>query len=88
MSNDDTNNQASYPAGLLDWAGHRKGGVRKPFDNETGRPLGKQLETKLVNQLNIWQDELIQNEYKTKPPGLSCLWAALETGSLTLSMDV
>ena len=68
MSNDDTSNQASYPAGLLDWAGHRKGGVRKPFDNETGRPLGKQLETKLVNQLNIWQDELIQNGIQNKTP--------------------
>jgi len=60
--------QASYPASLLDWAGHRKGGVRKPFDNDTGRPLGKQIETKLVHQLNIWVDNLIQNALHENTP--------------------
>ena len=60
--------QAAYPAGLLDWAGHRKGGVRKPFDNKTGRPLGKQIETKLVRQINTWLDDLIENGLNEKTP--------------------
>jgi hypothetical protein len=60
--------QAWYPAGLLDWAGHRKGGVRKPFDSDTGRPLGKQIETKLVQQMNNWLDDLIQNGLNKDTP--------------------
>lgn len=64
----DLNVQTIYPAGLLDWAGHRKGGVRKPFDNDTGRPLGKQIETKLVRRMNTWLDDLIKNGLNKKTP--------------------
>ena len=49
--------QAVYPASLLDWTGHRKGGVRKPFYNDTGRPISKQIKIKLVNQLSIYLDD-------------------------------
>ena len=46
-----------YPTGLLEWAGHRKGGVKKPFD-QTGRPTGNMIFTKLTQKIDDWVDHL------------------------------
>lgn len=43
-----------HPAGLLDWAGHRSGGVRRLFDQGSGRPSGKVVETPLLRRLTAW----------------------------------
>jgi len=40
------------------WAGHHEGGVRRPFQEESGRPAGRQYETPLVRRLNQWVDDL------------------------------
>ena len=45
---------ANYPTGLLDWAGHKRGGVKKPFDNSTGRPNGKVIRTQLTEKIDQW----------------------------------
>lgn len=43
-----------YPAGLLEWAGHRSGGVRRLFDHGSGRPSGRVVETPLLRRLSAW----------------------------------
>lgn len=48
-----------FPAGLLRWAGHRSGGVRKPFLSTSGRPTGSQLETPLLRRLGSWINDLV-----------------------------
>ena len=58
---DGTEKKGIYPAGLLDWAGHRRGGVKKPFDNTTGRPNGSVIRTKLTAKINDWVKELSHN---------------------------
>lgn len=50
-------NNKNYPAGLLEWAGHRKGGVKKPFD-QTGRPTGNVIYTQLTQKIDDWVDGL------------------------------
>lgn len=45
---------ALYPTGLLDWAGHRKGGVRRIFYDGSGRPSGKVIQTELLTRLEGW----------------------------------
>lgn len=47
-----------YPLGLLDWAGHRAGGVRKLFFNESGRPSRNIIRTRLIDRLEEWADSL------------------------------
>jgi hypothetical protein len=44
----------NYPNDLLKWAGHRSGGVKKPFRAGTGRPAGKRFETALAVRLRKW----------------------------------
>ena len=51
---EENKNQLLYPAGLLRWAGHREGGVRKPFRPESGRPAGMHVETPLTKRLRDW----------------------------------
>ena len=58
-------NPESYPAGLLNWAGHRSGGVRKPFLASSGRPTGDRLETPLLGRLRTWVDDLVGGEEGT-----------------------
>ncbi len=48
---------APYPGGLLEWAGHRSGGVRRLFYNATGRPAGDLIETPLLGRLRGWARE-------------------------------
>lgn len=45
---------ATYPTALLDWAGHRKGGVRRIFYDGSGRPSGKIIQTHLLSRLEGW----------------------------------
>ena len=37
-----------FPEGLLDWSGSRSGGVRRLFDDKSGRPGGIVIETPLI----------------------------------------
>lgn len=57
-----------YPAGLLDWAGNRGGGVRRLFDARSGRPGGSGrpgegvFETNLLHRLRRWADDLASGQ--------------------------
>ena len=51
-----------FPEGLLDWAGHRDGGVRRPFNDESGRPTGSQIPTPLTVRLSQWASDLVAGE--------------------------
>jgi hypothetical protein len=53
----DTGAPARYPTGLLEWAGHRSGGVRRLFDQASGRPSGEVVETPLLGRLSAWATE-------------------------------
>jgi hypothetical protein len=55
-----------FPDALLTWAGHRDGGVRKPFRRDSGRPAGgKRIDTPLLSRLNSWVDSLLNPEVDT-----------------------
>lgn len=44
-----------YPAGLHRWAGNKAGGVRRLFDDASGRPLQQGvLQTQLLSRLEAW----------------------------------
>ena len=45
---------APYPAQLLNWAGNRAGGVRRLFDDTSGRPGKAVFETNLLHRLETW----------------------------------
>lgn len=48
-----------FPAQLLDWAGNRSGGVRRPFDESSGRPGGQEVfKTNLLAKLERWCGEV------------------------------
>lgn len=51
-----------FPQGLLEWAGHKLGGVKKPFDDASGRPNGKVIETRLTNKLLDWTKTIGNDE--------------------------
>lgn len=51
--------ELQFPAGLLDWAGHRSGGVRRMFDEASGRPSGAIIRTRLLDRLTRWVDDLV-----------------------------
>lgn len=53
-----TETGVKFPEGLVNWAGHRDGGVRRPFRQNTGRPTGSQITTPLVDRLNSWTLDL------------------------------
>jgi hypothetical protein len=61
-----TKDATPYPAGLLDWAGHRGGGVRRLFDKNSGRPGEAIFETNLLHRLRGWTKE-IANQSTTAP---------------------
>ena len=48
-----------YPAALLDWAGHHSGGVRRLFDQNSGRPNKYVLRTNLLSRLESWVHRLV-----------------------------
>ena len=43
-----------FPAGLQNWAGNRSGGVRRLFDEASGRPGQRVLATNLLDRLKAW----------------------------------
>jgi len=48
-----------FPVSLLDWAGHRSGGVRKPFFAASGRPCKIVIETPLLARLRSWVNSVV-----------------------------
>ncbi|WP_124124442.1 hypothetical protein [Pseudomonas aeruginosa] len=54
-----------YPEGLINWSGAKKGGVRQPFQEESGRPLREQLITPLVEKLTSWVGAVIAGKPET-----------------------
>jgi hypothetical protein len=46
--------RAEFPERLVNWAGHRAGGVRRLFDEESGRPAVVVFETNLLHRLEAW----------------------------------
>lgn len=46
--------QIHFPAGLLHWGGDRAGGVRRLFDETSGRPLTQAVRTPLLGRLEDW----------------------------------
>ncbi len=49
-----------FPDKLLDWAGHRDGGVKKPFAAGSGRPTKEIIETQITRRLRKWANDLPQ----------------------------
>jgi len=56
---DTASNRKEFPAGLLEWAGHRSGGVRKPFFEASGRPCKVVIDTPLLERLRLWVTDVI-----------------------------
>lgn len=53
-----TSQPPEYPAGLVQWAAHRGGGVRKFFVDGTGRPCGDVIDTPLLARVREWVGSL------------------------------
>lgn len=51
-------NNKNFPDELLNWAGHKRGGVKKPFDRSTGRPNGAVIRTDLTSKIDVWVRQL------------------------------
>ena len=47
-------NEAPFPAQLLNWAGNRSGGVRRLFDELSGRPSATVFRTNLLARIQQW----------------------------------
>jgi len=58
----DTSENKLYPEALMRWAGHHEGGVRRPFQSNSGRPAGRQFETPLITRLNQWVTDLVKGQ--------------------------
>jgi hypothetical protein len=56
---------AMFPAGLLDWAGDRSGGVRRLFHDGSGRPTRTVIDTPLLRRLDEWSRTLAANPHAT-----------------------
>jgi hypothetical protein len=52
----------TFPEGFFAWAGHRDGGVKKPFRRETGRPAGIRINTPLMIRLREWAKRFSNGE--------------------------
>ncbi len=61
----ETEAKVVYPAALLDWAGHRSGGVRRMFDAGSGRPGEAVFETNLLSRLRGWARSIATAEAGT-----------------------
>jgi len=51
-----------FPAGLLEWSGHRSGGVRKPFYDLSGRPCKDVIKTPLLDRTSVWAKQVATGE--------------------------
>lgn len=49
---------ATYPAALIDWAGHHSGGVKRLLDPNSGQPNKQLLHTNLLSRLETWSRQL------------------------------
>jgi hypothetical protein len=56
-----TGSGAQFPAQLQDWAGNRAGGVRRLFDENSGRPGGLVFQTNLLLRLQAWSEAIANN---------------------------
>lgn len=54
-----------YPPGLISWAGHHSGGVRRLFDDSSGRPNKDVLRTNLLCRLEAWAQQLAEGHPDT-----------------------
>lgn len=54
-----------FPDRLVDWAGHRSGGVRKLFHDQDSRPSGTLIRTGLLERLESWVLDLISGKPAT-----------------------
>jgi hypothetical protein len=52
--------RAFYPARLVNWSGNRSGGVRRLFDEGSGRPGEGVFETNLLHKLEDWARKLVE----------------------------
>lgn len=52
--------QAPFPAQLLNWAGNRAGGVRRLFDETSGRPGEAVFKTNLLHRLEAWSAAVVE----------------------------
>lgn len=57
--------ELQFPEGLINWSGPKKGGVRQPFKEDTGRPVNEQLITPLVEKLSNWVSAIIAGKSGT-----------------------
>lgn len=48
----------SFPSGLIEWAGHHSGGVKRLFDAQSGRPGKELLRTTLISRLEVWAEQV------------------------------
>lgn len=64
-TNEPHSHPPQFPAGLVEWAGHQKGGVRKPFYEGSGRPCKQIIETPLLGRLRKWAADLAANSAGT-----------------------
>lgn len=51
-----------FPTGLLEWSGHRSGGVRKPFYDLSGRPCKDVIKTPLLDRTGAWAKQVAAGE--------------------------
>ena len=51
-----------YPGGLLRWAGGRSGGVKRLFDEPSGRPSGSVIRTPLLARLEDWSKAIASSD--------------------------
>lgn len=49
---------SSFPAALVDWAGHHSGGVKRLLDKDSGQPNKQLLRTNLLARLQDWAKRL------------------------------
>lgn len=54
-----------FPRDLVEWAGHHSGGVKRLFDDQSGRPGKALLRTNLISRLEGWASQI-----STAMPGL------------------
>jgi hypothetical protein len=65
---DELGRKIQFPEGLLDWAGHRAGGVRKLFYEKSGRPAESVIRTGLLQRLEDWTNGLADASIQICPP--------------------
>jgi hypothetical protein len=53
---------AQFPAQLVNWTGNRSGGVRRLFDEGSGRPADVVLQTNLLHRLEAWATSFARSE--------------------------